>query len=219
MIRHILAVVLLAGPLAAQESRQLIPPVVASVNSSEIAGFATYPPAVKNLLESALTLTRQNLGYKFGSADPAQGGMDCSGAIFHLLQQAGVKNPPRSSDKQYVWVRKAGTFRAVLSRKMTSFELEELHPGDLLFWSGTYTAKREIPVTHTMIYLGKAKRDGRRLMVGASDGRSYRGKKCYGVSVFDFVLPAAESPSRFVGYAKIPGLATGPAEPPGAAGD
>ena len=45
-------------------------------------------------------------------------------------------------------------------------------------------------------------------MVGASDGRTYRGEKKLGVSVFDFTLPQqnAKNPgSRFIGYAKIPG--------------
>ena len=43
-------------------------------------------------------------------------------------------------------------------------------------------------------------------MVGASDGRRYRGIKRNGVSVFDFVLPKADSRSVFVGYARVPGL-------------
>jgi hypothetical protein len=33
-----------------------------------------------------------------------------------------------------------------------------------------------------------------------------RGKKCFGVSVFDFRLPRPESKSRFIGNARIPGF-------------
>ena len=146
-------------------------------------------------------------GYLYGSADPDRGGMDCSGTIYFLLHKAGITEPPRSASEQYVWVRKLNTFQAVVSNRSDSFELDALRPGDLLFWIGTYSVKSDPPVTHTMIYLGKARSDGLPLMVGASDGRTYRGEKQFGVSVFDFVLPKpdAKNPaSRFIGYSKIP---------------
>lgn len=58
-------------------------------------------------------------------------------------------------------------------------------------------------VSHVMIYIGKTAQ-GRLLMAGASDGRTYKGRKIYGVSVFDFQLPNATSASRFLGYSCIP---------------
>ena len=79
--------------------------------------------------------------------------------------------------------------------------------GTSLFWTGTYSVDVDPPVTHTMIYLGKARTDGRPLMVGASDGRTFRGDKKFGVSVFDFVIPKPDGRnpmSRFIGYAKLP---------------
>lgn len=161
---------------------------------------------MKELLENALALTRKNLGYQFGSADPTQKGMDCSGTIFFLLRKAGVKDVPRSSEAIYQWVLKEGTLQPVNAVDLESRSFVGLRPGDLLFWTGTYSAGGKNVVTHTMIYLGRAKSDGLRLMVGSSDGRTYRGKKCFGVSVFDFRLPKAESKSRFIGYANIPGL-------------
>jgi len=93
---------------------------------------------------------------------------------------------PRDSSQQYVWVRKAGNFYAVLSRKEDSFEFDDLKPGDLLFWRGTYNIDRDPPITHTMIYLGREKRTNKRVMLGSSDGRTYDGKQRWGVSVFDF---------------------------------
>ena len=61
-----------------------------------------------------------------------------------------------------------------------------------------------------MIYLGTEKATGGKIMVGSSDGRSYRGLRRNGVSVFDFTLPRAvaggEQRSTFIGYARIPGL-------------
>ena len=137
----------------------------------------------------ALALTTRNLDYKYGSADPANGGMDCSGFVFYVLTQNGVRDVPRDSSQQYVWLRKAGTFKAVNSRHEDTFELDELVPGDLLFWTGTYSIERDPPITHAMIYLGRKKGTNQRIMVGASDGRTYEGESRYGVSVFDFKIP------------------------------
>ena len=190
----------------AQSSHRLIPPTVVHLASSEIAHFEENPPAVRNLLQSALDLARRDLGYLFGSASPANRGMDCSGTIFYLLTQAGVRSVPRSSQEIYRWVLAKSKFHAVNSNRLDSEQLRELHPGDLLFWTGTYTLAQPNIVSHTMIYLGRAKSDGLQLMVGASDGRTYRGKKCYGVSVFDFRLPSPDSRSRFIGFASIPDL-------------
>jgi hypothetical protein len=191
---------------AAGENGRLIPPVVVGLASSEIEGFEENPKAVRDLLEKALMLTRQNLGYRFGSSDPSLGGMDCSGTIFHLLRDVGVKDVPRSAEQIYQWILKKGTLQPVNARTPEARSFVSLRPGDLLFWTGTYSADGRNVVTHVMIYLGRAKSDGRRLMVGSSDGRTYRGKKCFGVSVFDFRLPKEESRSRFVGFAQIPGL-------------
>ena len=178
----------------------------------EIADFDTYPAKVRQLIESGLELTKQNLGYTYASADPANGGMDCSGFVYYVLQHNGFPDVPRDSSQQYVWVRKAGNFNAVLSRHEDSFELDALNPGDLLFWRGTYSIERDPPITHAMIYLGREKRTKKRVMVGASDGRTYDGKQRFGVSVFDFKLPPppksgdAKISPVFVGYGRIPGL-------------
>jgi peptidoglycan DL-endopeptidase CwlO len=183
-----------------------------TLSPDEIAGYDSYPPKVRQILDAGLALTKQNLGYTYGSADPANGGMDCSGFIYYLLTENGFKDVPRDSSQQYVWVRKAGDFNAVLSRHEDSFELDDLKPGDLLFWSGTYNIDRDPPITHTMIYLGREKRTKKPVMLGSSDGRTYDGKQRFGVSVFDFKMPPppnsgdAKISPRFVGYGRIPGL-------------
>jgi peptidoglycan DL-endopeptidase CwlO len=180
---------------------------VSSLKPEDLRGFYNNPPEVQQLLTAALELTEQNLSYVYGSADPTRGGMDCSGTIYFLLQKMGVSDVPRSASQQYVWVRRADAFHPVVSTRMDSFELDALRPGHLLFWTGTYSVDVDPPVTHTMIYLGKARSDGRPLMVGASDGRTFRGDKKFGVSVFDFVIPKPEGRnpmSRFIGYAEIP---------------
>src|SRR6476620_5663913 len=183
-----------------------------SLSPDAIEGYEKDPPKVRQILDAGLELTKQNLGYTYGSADPANGGMDCSGFIYYLLTENGFKEVPRDSSQQYVWVRKAGNFNAVLSRHEDTFELDALKPGDLLFWSGTYNIDRDPPVTHAMIYLGREKRTKKRVMVGSSDGRTYDGKQRWGVSVFDFKMPPppksgdAKISPAFVGYGRIPGL-------------
>ena len=183
-----------------------------SLSPDQIADYDHYPPKVRQIIDAGLELTRQNLGYTYGSADAKNGGMDCSGFIYYVLQQNGFSDVPRDSSQQYVWVRKAGNFNAVLSRHEDSFELDALKPGDLLFWRGTYNIDRDPPITHTMIYLGREKRTNKRVMIGSSDGRTYDGKQHWGVSVFDFKLPPppnsadAKLSPVFVGYGRIPGL-------------
>jgi len=184
----------------------------ATIEANRISGYDEYPANVRKITDNSLELTKRDLKYSYGSADPANGGMDCSGFIYYVLTQNGVRDVPRDSSQQYIWVRKAGTFKAVNSRREDTFELDELVPGDLLFWTGTYNIERDPPITHVMIYLGREKGTNQRIMVGASDGRTYKGESRYGVSVFDFKVPrpaktdeGQTSPS-FIGYGRIPGL-------------
>ncbi|MEI6534921.1 MAG: NlpC/P60 family protein [Verrucomicrobiaceae bacterium] len=182
----------------------------ATIATEELLEFQTQPAAVKKLIEAGLELARKNLTYTFGSADPAKGGMDCSGFIYYMLRQHGFTQVPRDSSGQYVWVRRSKGFRAVVSRKADSFEMDELLPGDLLFWTGTYDTNHDPPISHVMIYLGTEKSTGSKVMIGSSDGRTYHGQKRNGVSVFDFVMPleskSGTQQSTFVGYGRIPGL-------------
>jgi hypothetical protein len=177
-----------------------------------LSGYESYASPVRKIVDAALELTNQNLNYIYGSADPSNGGMDCSGFVYYVLRQSGANEVPRDSSQQYIWVRKAGNFHAVLSRDAETFELDGLKPGDLLFWTGTYNIERDPPVTHSMIYLGREKGTKKRIMVGASDGRTFDGKQRFGVSVFDFKLskPPASNDAKlspvFVGYGSIPGL-------------
>ena len=57
--------------------------------------------ASSQLITSALALTKLNLTYIYGSADPAQGGMDCSGTMHHLLVSSGFQDVPRDSPGRY----------------------------------------------------------------------------------------------------------------------
>ena len=196
------------------------PAAVSTIEPGEIEGFEADSEPVKKLITAALDLTKKNLTYTYGSDDPANGGMDCSGTISYLLKQQGFTDVPRQASEQYEWVRQKSHFYAVLSKKQDNVELREMRPGDLLFWTGTYRVDRDPPVTHTMIYLGKRKKDGARVMFGASDGRPYNGERRNGVSVFDFKMPAAKNGDAadaattaapaavpdFSGYGPVPGM-------------
>ncbi|HSI12320.1 MAG TPA: NlpC/P60 family protein [Chthoniobacter sp.] len=191
----------------------------ATVEPDAINEFASQPPRIQQLLRDAINLTRLNLTYTFGSSDPDSGGMDCSGTIYYLLHAHSFADVPRDSSGQYMWARRSGAFFPVVSKSAESPELKELLPGDLMFWTGTYETGRDIPISHVMMYLGREKGSGKRIMFGASDGRSYNGVQRWGVSVFDFKMPNgnAANPEKgkaeFVGYARIPGL-RGPAPAP-----
>ena len=178
----------------------------------DISDSQNYSTEVRKIVDLGLHLTTQNLSYKINSADPAGGGMDSSGFVYHVLSECGIKGAPRDAREQYVWVRKAGSFEAVLAQRDDSFELDALKPGDLLFWATPYSVSREPDIIQTMIYIGRDKATNQRLMIGASEGHSYKGQMRKGVGVFDFKIgriasKASKEPTAvFVGYGHLPGL-------------
>jgi peptidoglycan DL-endopeptidase CwlO len=180
----------------------------ARIDSGELTGFAQLPDARRKLLETALAVAWDSpwLPYLAGGADPEDGGFDCSGAMYFILRKAGLE-PPRSSAAQMEWLAKSGGFHAVAAEagNLSHPSLAGLQPGDLLFWAvgGPGGALR---VHHVAMYLGLEKKDGRPVMIGSTDGRSYRGQKSNGYGVQDFKVPAKESASRLVGYGRPPGL-------------
>jgi cell wall-associated NlpC family hydrolase len=188
------------------------PAAVSTLSIEDIRDFDQYPKQIQSLVQSCLALTHLELGYMYGSSEPSKGGMDCSGTIYHVLHFQGLKDVPRQSDEMCNWVDKKSHLS--LTPTATSFDSEEfanLKPGDLLFWTNSLETTRKLPVTHVMIYLGKLKKSGKRVVFGSSDGRSYMGERRSGVSVFDFSLPKADSTKHFYGYGPTPGLL--PAEP------
>lgn len=196
-----------AGASAGEKPATPTKAAVSTISIEDLQDFDHYPKRVQSLVQSALALTRLELGYLYGSHDPAKGGMDCSGTVYHTLHFQGLKDVPRQSDNMCRWVEKKTQLHLTpTAAAFDSPEFAGLIPGDLLFWTNTTETKRELPVTHVMIYLGKLKKTGKRVVFGASDGRSFHGERRSGVSVFDFNLPKAGSPSHFHGYGHAPGL-------------
>lgn len=176
-----------------------------TINPDSLIEFKLYPTRVQHLLSVALKLAGRNIHYQYGSANPSMGGMDCSGTIYYLLNSMNIKNPPRSSYELYQWIQQKGHFYPITTTQFDNSEWSHLKPGDLLFWAGTYKTGYTPNVSHTMIYLGKNKL-GQPLMIGASDGRTYKNRSIYGVSIFDFKLPTKTSNSVFLGYSCIPDI-------------
>lgn len=183
------------------------PAAVTSIHVDELAGFDSYPKKVRSLVASAVALTHLGLTYTYGSSEPSLGGMDCSGTMYHVLRFQGLKDVPRQSDEMCAWVRDRSQLHLTPSAEQFSHaEFDALQPGDLLFWTGTAATSRKLPVTHVMLYLGRLKSTGKRVVFGASDGRSYEGQRRCGVSVFDFDLPRPGGKAAFYGYGPAPGL-------------
>ena len=186
-------------------------PTAAGFSSDAIADSQSYSPEVRKIVDLSLELAGKNLSYKYVSADPANGGMDSSGFISYVLSKSGVKDVPRDARQQYIWVRKAGNFQAVLAQRDDTFELDALKPGDLLFWVSNYGVSRDPEITQTMIYLGRDKTTKQRLMIGASETQMPKSHARPGVGVFEFKIARTapkgnkEAGPVFVGYGHIPG--------------
>jgi len=182
----------------------------ATLKTTQLESFKKLDKARQALITKALAVSSNHgwLKYKFGGATPAAGGFDCSGSMYYVLRKSGLK-PPRTSAQQYLWLRDAKEIHTIPAG-VTSIEdksFSNLRPGDLLFWSGTYrpTDGRKINISHVSMYLGQEK-DGRHVMVGATKGRTYRGKRGDGFGVYDFKLPRKGSRAKFVGYGTPVGL-------------
>jgi len=187
-----------------------VKPVV--IASTALAGFASLSASRQKLIESALALASNSpwLPYVYGGADPALGGLDCSGAMYYVMTQCGLR-PPRTSAGQYFWLRDNRQLHrvAVAANSTDDPSLAGLRPGDLLFWaSGPWVDDATIvSITHVAMYLGREAKDGLQIMINSTDGRSYRGIKSNGYGVYDFRLPPAASPSKLVGFGPPPGIA------------
>lgn len=180
------------------------PTVTRPIPVNNLAHYSAYPNKTKKIILRASYLSDQHLGYRFGSANPHNGAMDCSGVIYYILKNLNYHVfVPRDSYEMYFWLMHHHAIHYVTDENFYSPQFNALKPGDLLFWTGTFRTNRKPPITHVMLYLGKNK-NGQRLMFGSSDGGLYRGEEIYGVSVFDFILPGKYDHERFVAYGCIP---------------
>lgn len=183
----------------------------AIIPTRDLAGFERLSAARQELIEAALAVARDSpwLPYLHGGSDPAKGGLDCSGAMYHVMIQCGLK-PPRTSAGQYLWLRDHQRLHHVPADVRTADDpsLAWLLPGDLLFWGtgDTTDDAKGATITHVALYLGRETSDGLQVMINATDGRSYRGTRANGYGVYDFRLPHDQAKAKLVGYGPPPGV-------------
>lgn len=203
-----MSAVFAAAPLSAVPPGQSDFGRPATLATGDLDGFATLPPDRQALIRIALRVAAESpwLRYKEAGSAPADGGFDCSGAMFYVLTKSGHQ-PPRSSAGQWKWLEENGRLRVVPAgaKDLSDPAFRDLRPGDLLFWSKSGAEPPRI--NHVALYLGKEKKDGLPVMINSTDGRSYRGQKANGYGVYDFRLPRPDSGSRFIGYGSPPGIA------------
>ena len=81
-------------------------------------------------------LTFQGTRYVYGGSKP-ESGFDCSGFVSYVANGCGIKLARQTS---------------LMYASIDHIDEEEREPGDLIFFTGTYSAP--LPVTHVGIYVG-----------------------------------------------------------------
>ena len=181
------------------------------IATTDLVEFGQLSAGRQRLVATAIALGKNSpwLPYVYGGADPALGGVDCSGAMYYVMTQLGL-DPPRTAAGQYEWLRDSLRLHIIPDEASTTehLSLAWLLPGDLLFWSAPAASSelRIVHITHVAMYLGREKKDGRQVMINATDGRSYRGTQANGYGVYDFRMPRAAATSRLIGYGLPPGI-------------
>jgi len=185
-----------AGPSA--RLRQEADRVVAAVQEPQ-------PPArVRDFQRACHSLAEMGLAYRFGGADPAGGGLDCSGAVRAALVRVGYRSVPRQSNHQYHWLATRGSLRRI--SRLDSSTISRLRPGDLMFWKGTHSSGPRWPdVTHVMVYMGRDPKTGKHWMFGGR-GTRRTGRNGHGIDFFPLDPATATGYGRFVGYGPVPGM-------------
>lgn len=174
-----------------------------------------YRPSNVERLNALITdcnvLSRKGLTYLFGSMDPARGGLDCSGTMQWLLRRNGAPNVPRTASDQYVWLQSMGQLQTCGPDTDARWIEQNVRPGDLLFWRGTYATGRVPDVSHVMIYVGRHPGKGTLIMFGSSS-RTGRGLNGSAVDFYEW-NPGKKSRSQFLGFGHVPGLSSAPLVP------
>lgn len=183
----------------------------AIIATADLERFDLLPVDRRKLIQVAISLASGSpwLPYTAGGSLPADGGFDCSGAMYFVMRRADL-DPPRTSAAQLQWVERNGGLHQVpvdaLALDHPGFK--HLRPGDLLFWGrpGSVAAGNKAEITHVALFLGYEKKDKLPVMINSTDGRSYRGIRANGYGVYDFRLPRAGSKIAFIGYGTPPGV-------------
>ena len=136
---------------------------------------STISPSGSLVRTAASIIVSEKPVYSFGAHSPRAGKYDCSSFVKESVQRANLALLPRDSRSQFELLQRTG--KVWLSGDSG---WENLRPGDLIFFSGTYRHNHSNPISHVMIYAGENQ------MIGAQSS---------GVGIFDFIpVPPKGSP-------------------------
>jgi hypothetical protein len=110
----------------------------------------------RGLLSGASDILRKDRPYYRFGGEGQRGGYDCSSFLVEAARRGGVAELPRTSREQFDLFRRTGR---IWTKGMRGWG--GLLPGDIVFFSGTYSHSDDCPISHVMIYAGGGK------MVGA----------------------------------------------------
>lgn len=149
--------------------------IIALVALSSSSMGSMLSPSGNLVRTAASIIVSEKPVYSFGAHSPRVGKYDCSSFVKESALRANLATLPRDSRSQFELLQKTG--RVWLSGD-TGWQ--NLRPGDLIFFSGTYRHSHSNPISHVMIYAGENQ------MIGAQSS---------GVGIFDFVpVPPKGSP-------------------------
>ena len=102
----------------------------ALIEASQLAEFDSLPDDRKKLISGAIAVAKESpwLPYCFGGSDPKEGGFDCSGAMYFVMQKVGLK-PPRTSADQYLWLKENSRLVEITTEKGIDVEFVDSLPG------------------------------------------------------------------------------------------
>jgi cell wall-associated NlpC family hydrolase len=163
-------------------------------------------------VQIACELGESGLPYRWGATNPQQGGLDCSGFVLYVYQQAYGLHLPDEAGLQYEYLRRYGK---VWDASTGAWSPQDLQPGDLIFYSGTHPLPRPSPITHVMMYVGNGRK------VGAQTGGHRLDHGVGGVGFYPFTPspplgdPRQEQPEfRTSPHLYAYGRVLAPAKPP-----
>jgi hypothetical protein len=154
--------------------------------------------SAEDVLTVADGLARKHLVYVYGSDDPRQGGLDCSGFVKLVFREGCGMELPDEADQQLAYCRAHGQAWDSTS----GWTPATLQPGDLIFFAGPKATARVSEVSHVMIYCGN------NVMVGAqAEGWQVDGTHA-GVGYYPIPFRAplgifGEVGDRYIGYRRV----------------
>jgi hypothetical protein len=147
--------------------------VLAGLGNQSIASPSAIIPSNSSIVKTAANIIKnERPSYRFGASGGFSGKYDCSSFVMKAAERAALADLPRDSRSQFELL--SGTSKVWLRG---SRGWEDLRPGDLIFFSGTYRHDHDNPISHVMIYAGENQ------MIGAQSS---------GVGLFDFTPTAPQ---------------------------